>query len=227
MDGVDLRLGDWREVLADVRMVDAVITDAPFSQTTHEGALSRSGDEIVEGVTQYAHWPEDDAIDFCRRWCERCCGWVVIHNDDILGPLLRAGMAATGRYAFPLLPVLQHQPRVTGDGPAQHGHYLAVSRPREQRFLSWGSLPGWYEAPREKGAIRGAKPLGLMRAIVRDYTRPGDLVCDPFTGSGTTALACMIEGRRFVGAELNPEHYEIAMRRIRQGVTRDMFSGAT
>jgi site-specific DNA-methyltransferase (adenine-specific) len=61
----------------------------------------------------------------------------------------------------------------------------------------------------------GAKPLSLMQQILHDYTLPGDLVCDPFSGSGTTARACMIEGRRFVGAEKDPATHRLAMERIR------------
>jgi site-specific DNA-methyltransferase (adenine-specific) len=75
-----------------------------------------------------------------------------------------------------------------------------------------------------KGAgIAGCKPIDLMRAIVRDYTRPGDLVVDPFAGSGTTALACASEGRRCITSEEKPEHYEIARKRIARGFTPSMF----
>ena len=218
----DLRLGRWQDVLADVEC-DALICDPPYSARTHEGARSITADGIVDGVGQYAHLTDDDVRELVAAWSDRCRGWMVFATDDVIGPVFRAAADAAGRYAFPLLPVLQQQPRVCGDGPSQHGHYLAVSRPRRREFLSWGSLPGWYEAPREKGEIKGAKPLGLMQAIVRDYSRPGDLVCDPFVGSGTTAVAALSEGRRFVGSEQKPEHYEIARRRLDRGYTPTMF----
>jgi site-specific DNA-methyltransferase (adenine-specific) len=100
-----------------------------------------------------------------------------------------------------------------------------VSRPRTREFSTWGCLPGAYEAPTEKGVgIAGAKPIDLMRSIVRDYSRPGDLVCDPFAGSGTTLLAAAMEGRRAVGAEQKQEHYDIATRRLANGYTPTMFA---
>lgn len=71
--------------------------------------------------------------------------------------------------------------------------------------------------------MMGAKPIGLMRAIVRDYSRPGDLICDPFCGSGTTAIAALSEGRRFVGSEQKPEHHAIAVARLARGYTPDLF----
>lgn len=58
------------------------------------------------------------------------------------------------------------------------------------------------------------KPVALMRWLVRLVTQPGDLVLDPFTGSGTTGVACTLEGRRFIGVEREAEYAEIARRRI-------------
>lgn len=60
------------------------------------------------------------------------------------------------------------------------------------------------------------KPVELMRWLVRLVTPPGGVVLDPFTGSGTTGIATMLEGdgRRFVGFDLDPYHVEIARARI-------------
>ena len=58
------------------------------------------------------------------------------------------------------------------------------------------------------------KPLELMRWVIRHYTRPGDVVCDPFMGSGTTGVAALMEGRRFVGIELDASYFDIARKRI-------------
>jgi DNA modification methylase len=59
------------------------------------------------------------------------------------------------------------------------------------------------------------KPTELMRYLVRMVTPPGGLVLDPFTGSGSTGRAAMLEGMRFVGTELSPEYAELAQARIR------------
>lgn len=219
---IDFRCGRWQDALANVGMVDAVICDPPYSARTHEGALSATGET---GVSGYACWTEEDARAFVGYWTARCRGWLVIASGDRLGPSIRDAAETQGRYVFPLLPVLQHAPRLSGDGPGCYGHLLCVSRPREARFMSWGSLPGWYEAPREGSLVRGGKPLGLMRAIVRDYSRPGDLVCDPCAGGGTTLLAAAIEGRRAVGAEMDPATFAKAKARLDAGYTPDMFAG--
>ena len=58
------------------------------------------------------------------------------------------------------------------------------------------------------------KPLGLLRFLIRSYTNPGDLVVDPFAGSGTTGVACVSQGRRFVGWERSETYHEIARKRL-------------
>lgn len=68
------------------------------------------------------------------------------------------------------------------------------------------------------------KPVDLMRWLCRLITPPGGIVLDPFTGSGTTGVACAAEGLRFMGAELSPEYHAIAERRIsRAYAQRRMF----
>ena len=59
------------------------------------------------------------------------------------------------------------------------------------------------------------KPTELMRYLVRMVTPLGGTVLDPFTGSGSTGRAAMLEGAQFIGCELSPEYAEIARARIR------------
>lgn len=59
------------------------------------------------------------------------------------------------------------------------------------------------------------KPTELMRYLVRMVTPPSGTVLDPFTGSGSTGRAAMLEGAQFIGCELSPEYAEIARARIR------------
>jgi site-specific DNA-methyltransferase (adenine-specific) len=60
------------------------------------------------------------------------------------------------------------------------------------------------------------KPLSVMRWILENYSSPGDLVFDPFMGSGSTGVACVEMGRKFIGCELSPEYFSIAKKRIEQ-----------
>lgn len=58
------------------------------------------------------------------------------------------------------------------------------------------------------------KPLDLLRWLVRTYSNPGDVVLDCCMGSGTAGEAALLEGRRFVGVELDGTYFELAKRRI-------------
>lgn len=58
------------------------------------------------------------------------------------------------------------------------------------------------------------KPLSISCRIVRHFSNPGDLVLIPFAGSGSECVAAALEGRRFVGFELNPDYVEIASARV-------------
>jgi DNA modification methylase len=57
-------------------------------------------------------------------------------------------------------------------------------------------------------------PMSLVSRVVRGLSRPGDLVVDPFAGSGTTGVVCVRHGHRFHGIELRPSFAEIARERI-------------
>lgn len=59
-----------------------------------------------------------------------------------------------------------------------------------------------------------AKPVDLVRMYIENSSQPGDIVLDPFAGAGSTAVAAIKTGRRFVGFEIDPEHYEVAIRRM-------------
>lgn len=59
------------------------------------------------------------------------------------------------------------------------------------------------------------KPLGILRRLLLLHTNEGDLVFDPYAGSFTTAIACLREGRKFVGCEILPKYYDKAVERLR------------
>ena len=57
-------------------------------------------------------------------------------------------------------------------------------------------------------------PIGLVQGLIRALSPPGGLIFDPFSGSGTTGAAAVIEGRRFAGTEINEEYHRLAIQRV-------------
>lgn len=68
------------------------------------------------------------------------------------------------------------------------------------------------------------KPVELCRAIVRDFSKPGDLILDPYMGTGSMGIAAIVEGRRYLGIEMNKTHFEKAKAKLADcwnGIGRD------
>jgi site-specific DNA-methyltransferase (adenine-specific) len=226
----DFRLGKWQDVLADVDAVDALITDCPYSARTHGAYVGVEAVGMGCRSINYAAWEPADVEAFVASWAPRTRGWFVTITDTNLAPVWSAELERAGRYVFSPLACLApgSRLRISGDGPAQWSVWAIVARPKTRKAAQWGSLPGGYVVPPIDGAekrnvVMGCKSLWLMRALVRDYSRPGDLVCDPCAGGATTLLAALQEGRRAVGAEMDPAHYEIGRKRLAKGYTAPLF----
>ena len=68
------------------------------------------------------------------------------------------------------------------------------------------------------------KPVPLMAELVSLYTNRSQSVCDPFMGSGTTGVACLKTGRRFIGIEQNPKWFDLSLRRLEAAYSQpDIF----
>lgn len=60
------------------------------------------------------------------------------------------------------------------------------------------------------------KPTELIEQLIDMFSKEGDIILDPFLGSGTTAVAAIRKNRSYIGYELNKEYYDIAVERIKQ-----------
>jgi tRNA G10 N-methylase Trm11 len=222
---------DWRELVGIAGQVDALITDCPYSERTHAGhdgeaaadegatwvrANGRREKKIARREIAYTAWCATDVDAFVDAWSPSVGGWMVSLTDDVLFKAWRAAMDRVGRMTFQDVPAVIRGMgvRLVGDGPSSWAIHCAVARPRTKTMASWGTLDGGYSGPSEPQPCVGGKPLWLMRALVRDYSRPGDLVCDPCCGAGTTLLAAKLEGRRGIGSDINEAHLELAANRL-------------
>lgn len=228
-----LHHGDALAVLRDLpdASVDAVITDPPYST----GGMVRS-DRMADTHTKYVRSDSSNLAlaDFSgdnrdqRAYGYWCALW------------LGEAMRVTRSGGVCLLFTDWRQLPATSDA-LQAGGWIwrgvvpwwkPTARPQAGRFSAqceyvvWGSagpmpvdyaapvLPGFFQAmpPRDREHIT-QKPLSVMRELVKIAPK-GGTVLDPFMGSGTTGMAAVSEGRRFIGIELTRHYYDVAQARI-------------
>jgi len=224
----ELRCGDCTDPatglasLAD-KSVDHVITDPPYGERTHEGQRHRrrEGGPRTDGFLssaglEYEHLTPEQVAAVARQIRRVSRGWCLVMTSHDLFP---AWEAALEGYTFAPVPIVLKgmNVRLAGDGPSSWCVWLVANRPVGLRD---GTKPGAYVGGAGKGQeraanpVKGHKPLWLMEAILADYTKPGELICDPFAGSGTTGVACIRNGRRFIGWERDPKYHAIATKRL-------------
>ncbi len=108
-------------------------------------------------------------------------------------------------------------PQLTGDRPAMgYESLVAAHAPGKSRW-NGGGQHGVFVVNKggdERAGHPTQKPLALMEKLVRLFTDPGDTILDPFAGSGTTGVAALRMGRRFVGWERDPKYHAIALKRL-------------
>lgn len=235
-EDVQIHHASWSELAAalprreDGTACDALIVDAPYSERTHAGhdagIASKTWTRPSGGVDRapkrrtlsYASWSPDDVAAFVVYWAPLTRGWLVTITDDVLAPAWADALRAAGRYVFAPLPFVAPGSRVrlTGDGPSNWTCWLVVARPSRPPYSRWGTLQGAYVLPpgcSEDMPVVGGKPLWLMERLVEDYSRPGDVVCDPCCGAGTAVLAASRTGRIGIGGDVSREHAELAAKR--------------
>jgi len=114
------------------------------------------------------------------------------------------------------------QPQLTGDRPAAHAEAITIYHAKGKSRWNGGGKGNVWSHPTVRGGDRPdhptPKPLPLMTQLIELFTDPGDLIVDPFGGSGTTARAAKDLGRRCVLIEASEKHCETAARRMRQEV---------
>ena len=104
--------------------------------------------------------------------------------------------------------------------------FLRPQEAQEQSPLFGDTADVWAESRvcgtfKEREGWHGCQmPLAVLNRIIRCASNPGDVVLDPFNGSGTTVLSAALLGRKYVGLELNQEYVELARRRLEHALDR-------
>lgn len=226
--------------------VDHVIADPPYSDYVHKMVPRRgSTPGWGEQKNRRASISRARDLNFTAIQPEtmRCAAqhfariakrWVVIFTCAELIGEWRSSLEASGLEAVRVGAWIKKgaAPQFTGDRPGVGFEAIVIAHsPGRKRWNGGGRSALWSvpivlnrggKTPRLHTA---QKPEELMEALIRDFTDPGELICDPFAGSGTTLVAAKRDGRAFVGWEQDEKWFETASARLRETVERiDLFA---
>ncbi len=208
---------------------DALITDPPYCA----GAVSEAGRAAAKGqglrsenIARFGWFVGDNmgtaglvfllrAVAYHALRVVKPSGSVLMFCDWRMFATLQPAVESAG-LRFQNLIVWDKQNMGLGTGfRAQHELVLhfTVGAPA-YHDKSTGNVLRAKRVHATKREHQTQKPVDLLQSLVRVVTPPGGMVLDPFAGSGSTGVACVTEGRRFVGIERDPVHVATARRRI-------------
>lgn len=195
-----LYLGDCREILRTLPRVDAIVTDQPYGTGWVRGG---------RGVGKFSADGEKPAWDVWNT------DWIALARAGTVAAFCPSSRLRDLLNAFgggQLRAYIKSNPRpALGEADAPSIEPIVVYP--KVRFGSTAHFVA-YNGDNEDHPTQ--KPLQLMHWLVRGVSAAGETVCDPFMGSGTTGVACVQLGRRFVGIEISPEYFDAACRRVEE-----------
>lgn len=233
-EGVTLYLGDCREVLPTLADVKHIITDPPYEDELHAATnkIRRNDGRVsVLGLTFDGINSTRDEI--AAALVKASAGWLIVFTLAEGVRAWRDPMQAAGAKWDTTLAWVKPDasPRFNGQGAAR-GFECAVTAWCGPGYRKWngGGKRGIYTHCvnfQRQGEHPTEKPLPLMMEILSDYTQPGELICDPFCGSGTTGVAAVKLGRKFIGIDQNQQWFDLSRRRIEVALKQPDFFVST
>lgn len=232
-----LYLGNCLELMAGLDPVDHILADPPYEARLH-AAKSHEADLRKDGGP--ALMPIDfDCIDPIREQvvaegARLTQGWFIVFcTPEGVARWADAINPSPMKYKRACVWVKPDStPQLNGQCPAMGAeNFVCAWAGKGHSRWNAGGKRGVYthlvNNPERTGLHPTEKPRRLMSELVADFTKPGELILDPFMGTGTTGVAAVMAGRRFVGIEMSPTYFDIACKRLedaqRQG---DFFTGA-
>ena len=201
-DGVELWLGDCREILPTLGKVDAVVTDPPYGIGF---AAQPTRYQRINGMIPVSWDDEKPDLSAVIAASDKVVVWGGNHFDL---PQSRGWLAWTK----------------IGNAPSMADFELAwtsldMNARRFEKSVKSASL----EKSLQEMPHPSQKPVELMRWSIEQVS-PCETILDPFMGTGTTGVAAVKLGRKFIGIEIEPKYFDIAVRRIEDALKRpDLF----
>jgi DNA modification methylase len=202
--------GDCLEVMPTLGKVDAVVTDPPYG-IGESGGKSKSRSKLAQ-ADLYAH----------KQWDDQTCEEAI----QMTRALSKDQIVFGGNY-YNLPPtscwLIWDKQNGANDFADCEMAWTNLRKAVRRIYWRWNGMIRKGDDVREHPT---QKPVGVMRWCLT-HIPDAKTILDPFMGSGTTGVACVKEGRKFIGIELDPDYFDIAVKRIRDAYAQpDMFVAA-
>jgi site-specific DNA-methyltransferase (adenine-specific)/modification methylase len=203
-----LYLADCAELYDKIKKVEVVITDPPYGVDFKGKPLdNKKGDKVLYRDTEDQFrgtiLPRINSIIQHANRSAFFCGtrrMLEYPQPDDLGGIVCPNGTGPGRWGF----ICYHPILLYGKSP-NPPTYTSVEITNPGSVYAEGDYENDHPCP---------KPLVFMQWLIALASLPGETVMDPFMGSGTTGVACAGMGRKFIGIELEPHYFDIAVHRI-------------
>ena len=201
-----------------------------FARASGEMSPSEFGEFLRSWMRLAAKFSEDGSIHYvCMDW--RHLGEMLGAGEEVFGPLqnlvvwnkTNAGQGSFYRSQHELIFVYRN-----GDAP--HLNNIELGRHGRNRSNVWtyAGVNTFRKGRLDELSIHPTvKPIALVADAIKDCSRRGDIVLDPFMGSGTTLLAAERVGRKAFGMEIDPLYVDVAIRRWQDFTKRDAILTST
>jgi DNA modification methylase len=219
-DGITIYHGDCREVLPTLASADAFVMDPPYGTKVDRDGYGRR--QLYAGTRQIAGDEDLSLMSIAMRHARRMVrqgGWVAAfcspkRHDEAATACRTEGFEVAGEVVWDKL-----RPGLGGGIRYQHETVLLChAGGASGNAAMFSVLRGMIASDGRQDGHPHEKPLNVMGSLVCYCSKPGELVVDPFSGSGTTLVAAKLNGRLAIGIEVEERWCEIAAKRLAQGV---------
>jgi DNA modification methylase len=204
--------GSAEDILPGLELCDALVTDPPYGIGEAAGANKSRGKAAIAkdyGSDDWDNAPPSDALIALAR--SRARRSVIFGGNYFTLPPSRCWLVWD---------------KLNGTNDFADCELAWTNLDMAVRRLAYR----WNGMIRENGEPRGIhptqKPVGVMQWVLSLCTKPGDLVLDPFCGSGTTGVACLRMGRRFIGIEREKKYADAASKRLAAEAVQSTYEDA-
>lgn len=203
--------------------IRAIITDPPYgvAYVENKKGFAKLGTSDEKKIANDHIQSDSEYTEFTQKYLGAVLPYLeeynacYIFNADAMYQALKLGMKQAGFYHSQTLIWIKNQPVMSRKDYLSQYELIAYGwfgKHKTERSKSKNVI--YHPRPHKSKLHPTQKPIGLLRRFIPDNTSIGDIVYDPFLGSGSTAIACAHLGRKCIGIEVDEKYVEIILQRL-------------